>query len=268
MQIIGEKINSTLNSVGKAIAERDAEFIEKLAIQQTEAGADWLDLNAGTNPRDEAEDLVWLIRTTEKVTDLPFCLDSPNPEILEIAINTVSKTPIINSITLEPFRLEGILPLVAKHDCKVIALALDSKGRGSEDVGDRLRNVRQLIEETRRAGVSDDDVYVDAILTPIGINTKNGQIGIQTIDSIHTEFPNVHVSAGLSNVSFGLPGRSLLNRAFLTLALSAGLDCAIMDPLDRELMGAMLATQALLGRDPFCRSYTTSFKQGRIGPTP
>lgn len=268
MKIIGEKINGTLKAVGKAIAERDADFIEKLAMRQTEAGADWLDLNAGTNPRDEVEDLVWLIRTIEKVTDLPFCIDSPNPEILEIAINAVSKTPMINSITLEPFRLEGILPLVAKNDCKVVALALDRKGRVSEDKGSRIRNVRLLIEKTRRAGVPDDDVYIDAIVSPIGINTKNGQIGLQTIASIHTEFPNVHVSVGLSNVSFGLPGRSLLNRAFLTLALSAGLDCAIMDPLDRELMGAVLATQALLGKDPFCRSYTTSFKQGRIGQVP
>ncbi len=266
MEIIGEKINGTKKDVGKAIAERDGESIQNLARKQTEAGADWLDINAGTDPGHEAEDLAWLIETAQQASDLPLCLDSPNPKALEVAIKAVSRTPMINSITPEPYRLEGILPLVVEHDCKVVALAMDDKGGVPENVGDRLRNIRTLLEKTRRSGIPDVDVYVDPLLMPVGVNTENARIGIKTIEHVHNEFPDVHISVGLSNISFGLPGRSLLNSTFLTLALGAGLDCAIMDPLDHELMGAVLATQVMLGKDRFCRNYTTSFKQGRMGP--
>lgn len=127
MKIIGEKINGTRKQVAKAITERDADFIKTLAQKQAEAGATWLDVNAGTHPNQEAEDLIWLIETVQSVVDTSLCLDSANPKALAQAIKAVNKTPLINSISGEPERLEGILPLVAEHGCQVIALAMGGK---------------------------------------------------------------------------------------------------------------------------------------------
>src|SRR5512136_988429 len=127
MEIIGEKINGTRKRVAQAIAERDTAFIQQLAHQQAEAGSAWLDVNAGTHPHQEPADLVWLIETVQAAVDLPLCLDSANPQALAVAIKAVNKTPLINSISGEPSRLEGILPLVAEYNCRVIALALDAK---------------------------------------------------------------------------------------------------------------------------------------------
>src|SRR5512136_1431743 len=125
MEIIGEKINGTRKRVAQAIAERDVAFVQGLAKRQADAGAAWLDVNAGTHPSREADDLIWLIENIQAVTETPLCLDSANPAALGVAIKAVKKTPMINSISGEPARLEGILPLAVKHNCPLIALAMD-----------------------------------------------------------------------------------------------------------------------------------------------
>ena len=127
MRIIGEKINGTRKRVAQAIAERDAEFIQDLAVRQAAAGSTWLDVNAGTHPDREPDDLVWLIETIQSVTETPLSLDSANPRALQVAIKAVKKTPMINSINGEAERLAGVLPIVAEHNCPVIALAMDEK---------------------------------------------------------------------------------------------------------------------------------------------
>ena len=124
MQIIGEKINGTRKAVARAIRERDANAIRDLAAHQAEAGAAWLDVNAGTHPDQEADDLIWLIENVQAVTDVPLCLDSANPQALNVAIQAVARTPMINSISGEPERLDNVLPIVAEHGCQVIALAM------------------------------------------------------------------------------------------------------------------------------------------------
>jgi 5-methyltetrahydrofolate--homocysteine methyltransferase len=153
MKIIGEKINGTRKRVAQAIVERDTNFIQDLARRQAEAGAAWLDVNSGTSPSREANDLIWLIQTIEAVVqEIPLCLDSANPAALNVALQAVNKTPMINSISGEPARLEGILPLAVKHNCPLIALAMDDKGipKTGED---RLVVVRRIIAETRRQGL-------------------------------------------------------------------------------------------------------------------
>ena len=128
MMIIGEKINGTRKQVGVAVRERDAALIERLALEQVEAGADYLDVNAGTGSEREADDLVWLVQTVQQTVEVPLCLDSPNAATLKVAIKAVDQQPMINSISGEPDRLENVLPLVAEHQCPVIVLALDDKG--------------------------------------------------------------------------------------------------------------------------------------------
>jgi cobalamin-dependent methionine synthase I len=261
MEIIGEKINGTRKRVGQAIADRDVDFIQNLAVRQAEAGSTWLDVNAGTHPDQEPDDLVWLVDTVQAVVDTPLCLDSANPQALAAAIKVVNKTPLINSISGEPQRLEGVLPLVAEYGCRVIALAMDEK-KIPETSEARVDVVHKVMEATRTAGVPDEHIYVDSLVMTLGTNIQSGQIFFDTIRAVHAAYPDVHFTAGLSNISFGLPARSYINRAFLTLALAAGLDCAILDPLDQELKAALLAAELVLGRDQHCLNYTRAYRAG------
>jgi len=266
MKIIGEKINGTRKTVGKAIAERDVSFIQGLAKKQADAGAHWLDVNAGTHPDREPDDLGWLIQIIQAVVGVPLSLDSANPNALRVAMKEVKQTPLINSISGEPDRLNGVLPIVAEFGCDVIALAMDDKGI-PDSVEKRLAVVRRLFEATRGAGVPDDKVYVDPLVMTIATNTDCGWIALDTIRAVRAEYPQAHISTGLSNVSFGLPMRSLINRTFLALALAAGMDTAIVDPLDRELKAALLATDLLLGRDKHCLAYTRAYRAGLLETT-
>jgi cobalamin-dependent methionine synthase I len=261
MQVIGEKINGTRERVAQAIEERDAAFIRDLAVKQAEAGAAWLDVNAGTHQSREPDDLIWLVETVQSEVEVPICLDSANPQALVAAIQVVERMPMINSINGEPQRLEGILPLVAKHGCPVIALAMDDKGI-PETCERRMEVVRKVMEATRSTGVPDSDIYLDPLVMTLAANTDSALVTLDTMRAIRQEFPDAHLTMGLSNISFGLPARSHINRAFLTLALAAGLDSAILDPLDGEMQAALIAAKLILGRDRHCLNYTRAYRAG------
>jgi 5-methyltetrahydrofolate--homocysteine methyltransferase len=219
-----------------------------LAQQQVQAGVDWLDVSSGTPAEREPEDLVWLVQTVQEVVEVPLCLDSANPRALAAALEHVRQTPLINSINGEQERLDGVLPLVKDTDCEIIALAMDDSGLPS-GVDDRMTAIKRVVDELRRVGVPDERIYVDPLLMAVAANMESGQIALEAIRAVRNEYPDVHISCGLSNVSFGLPVRSLINRAFLTVALEAGLDTAILDPLDRELRKTLLAAEVVLDRD-------------------
>ncbi len=265
MKIIGEKINGTRKTVAAAIASRDATFIQNLARKQVEGGAHWLDVNAGTPPDREVDDLLWLIDLIQHVSEVPLSLDSANPSALSAALGAVQKTPLINSISGEPDRLNNVLPIVAQHGCEVIALCMDDKGIPA-DVDGRLAVARKLFAATRAASVPDEKVYVDPLVLTIATDTNAGRITLDTIRAVRAEFPQAHISLGLSNVSFGLPARSLVNRTFLTLAIAAGMDTAIVDPNDREMKAALFATDLLLGQDKHCLNYTRAYRKGLLEP--
>jgi 5-methyltetrahydrofolate--homocysteine methyltransferase len=262
--IIGEKINGTRGQVHEAIVSRDAALIRSLAASQVEAGAHWIDLNAGTRPDREPEDLRWLVETVQSAVEAPLCLDSANPAALAAALAVVRTTPLINSVTGEPKRLDKVLPLARDHGCPVIALALDDNGipRGAEE---RLAVISHLLAATRGAGIPDDQVFVDPLVMAVSTSRGAGLIALDTINSVRVEFPGAHITAGLSNISFGLPARHLVNRTFLALAVAAGMDTAILDPLDRELMATLRATELLLGRDRHCLTYTRAYRSGLFG---
>ena len=263
MKIIGEKINGTRKRVAQAVVGRDTAFIQDLAWRQAEAGATWLDVNAGTAPSREADDLTWLIQTIQEVTDAPLCLDSANPAALNVALNAVKQTPMINSISGEPARLEGILPLAVRHQSPLIALAMDE--RGIPKTGeDRLSVIRRIVAETRRQGLPDGNLYVDPLAMAISTNIESGKIALNTMRAIRAEFPEVHLTCGLSNISFGLPARSQINRVFVTLAMEAGLDSAILDPLDREMKAVLITAELVLGRDRHCLGYTRAYRAGLL----
>jgi len=261
LKIIGEKINGTRKRVKQAIEERDSAFIQNLAKEQTSAGADWLDANAGTAPQREPEDLIWLVECIQSAVDTPICLDSANPKALETAIKAVNKTPMINSISMEPNRLEGVLPIVAANKCPAVALAMDEKGI-PKTKDERISIIGRMLEKTRALGIPDSNLYFDPLAMTIATGSENGLTFFDTIREIRIQFPEVHMTCGLSNISFNMPARSLINRVFLAYAMEAGLDCAICDPNNQDIKTTMLAAELLLGRDKHCLKFIRAHRAG------
>ncbi len=264
MIIIGEKINSTLKSIRPAMEARDKQAIQELALRQVNAGAQYIDVNAGMFHENESEVLKWLIETIQEVTDTPFAIDSPSAQAILTGCETnKSGRPIINSITAEKARYDAIVPLIKRFNAKVIALCMDDTGM-PETTEDRVLITRTLIHNLTQEGVALDDIFIDPMVRPIGTGSHYGTIAIETIRQIKTEFPKVHIACGLSNVSFGLPARKILNQTFLVAAMAAGMDGAILDPLDKKLMSFVYATEALLGKDDYCMEFLTKFREGEI----
>jgi len=263
MLIIGERLNSSRNSIEKAIRSRDVGFIQAEAEAQAQAGAHYLDVNAGVFVGEEAECLKWLVIAVQGVTDLPLCIDSPDPEVVKSVLPLVGKTPMINSITLEPSRLEGLIPLVKDHGTKVIGLC-QSEDRMAETADQKTEMAGRLAEKVAAAGIPLDHLYIDPLVYPLGADYKSAQATLDAIDRIMAEFPGVHTTCGLTNVSHGLPNRRLINRTFLIMAMTRGLDSAILDPCDRQLYGSLKAATVLAGQDDFCMEYVTAFREGRL----
>ena len=267
MLIIGEKINGTLKKTASAISGRDRSFIMNLAHRQVRAGAAYLDVNAGTGGGKEAEDLVWLVNTVQRAVDVPLCLDSADPAVIGAAMAHVKHTPMINSISGEQTRLDGILPLAMDNGSPVIALLLDDAGIPA-DVEKRLTIGMKIINQTREAGVPDRHVYVDPLALAVSTRQDGALIALDTIRALKAEFPEIKFCLGLSNVSFGLPARTLVNQAFMAQAIREGLDAAIMNPMEQGLINMIYATELVFGRDRYCRQYTQAFRNGIIDPDP
>lgn len=264
MIIIGEKINSTLKSIRPAMEARDHLTIQELAIRQRDAGAAYIDVNAGMFHKNEPEILEWLIQSIQEVCDTPFSIDSPsaNGILSGLKANRNSK-PIINSITGEKDRFNTILPLVAEYKTGVVALCMDDRGM-PETVHERFEVAETLIKNLTREGIPLNDIYIDPLVRPIGTGSHYGMLAIETIRNVKNEYPEVHIACGLSNVSFGIPARKIMNQTFLVAAMAAGMDGAILDPLDKKLMAYLYATEALLGRDDYCLNYLDKFRQGEL----
>ncbi len=263
MIIVGEKINTSRAGIGAAVENRDATLITQTAREQAQAGADYIDVNAGTFPDDETKHLCWLVETVQAELDVTLCLDSPNPEALSEALKRHKGVPMINSISLEEDRFNAILPIVASQPCEVVALCM---GRASmpTTVEERVEVGRELVNKLLEAGISVERIYVDPLIQPVSVDVQMGLGALGAIREIMSEFPGVKTICGLSNVSFGLPERRLINRSFLSLAMSYGLSAAIMDPTDNRLMGTLLAIEMLLGRDEYCEKFIEAYQDGRI----
>lgn len=263
MLVIGEKINGTRPQIARAIAGRDEAMIQRLALSQIAAGATYLDINAGTHPQKEPDDMSWLIRTVKHVVDVPLCLDSANPEALRAGIAEVDRLPMINSLSGEKRRLENVLPLAADHGTPLILLALDDNGI-PKTASDRMAIIEHLVKQARQNGLSDDKLFVDPLVTTIATDRKSATVAFDTMQKVKSQFPDIHLTCGLSNISFGQPQRSTINQAFAALAIFSGLDCAIVDPEDKHLMGIILATEMLLEMDPNCLKYNSAIRAGTI----
>lgn len=263
MLIIGEKINSSISSVAEAIEKKDRKFIQKLAIGQVNAGADIIDVNAGAFLEREIELLPWLVETVQEVVDLPLCVDSPNYVALEKALAATRKKAIINSISLEDARYERIMPLVKNSGSSVVALCMGDEGIPAT-AEQRFEIARQLVDRLVNDGIALNDIYIDVMVQPIGTDSKSGTITLDTVWAVSKGIPGVHISCGLSNVSFGLPKRQLLNQAFAVALATYGMDTFLIDPLDEKMMALLCSTKAVLGLDEYCCDYISAYRKGSL----
>jgi len=265
MIIIGEKINGTRKAVAQAIRERDTAFIQELARSQSEAGSNYLDVNAGTAPEREAEDMAWLVATIQEACDTPLCLDSANPAALRAGLELVTHPPMINSVSGEKPRIKGVLPLALEFKTDLILLALDDEIGIPNSSDGRLKIVDRLVALAKEGGLAEEKLYIDPLVTAISTGTENAIITFETIQKIRAGYPRCHITSGLSNISFGMPLRPLINQTFMAMAVQAGLDSAILNPNDRKLTEMMLTSEMLMGKDRFCQAFTKAFRSGRIG---
>ena len=263
MLIVGEEINTSRKSIEEAVRKRDAASIAKVAREQADAGAHYIDVNAGTFLDQEVDCLCWLVETIQNEVALPLCLDSPNPKALYEAMKRHKGEPMINSISLEEGRFQAILPIITSQPCHIVALCI-AKTAIPTTVEERVQVGSELIEKLTDEGIPLEKIYVDPLVQPVSVNTSMGIATLGAINKIMNDFPGVNTICGLSNISFGLPERRLINRNFLALCMSYGLSAVILDPTDQQLMATLITVEMLLSRDEYCGNFIDAYQNGRF----
>lgn len=264
MIIIGEKINGAIPSVAEAILKKDGEFIKNLAKKQAEAGADFIDVCASTDTEIELETMEWLINLVQEVTDTPVAVDSPSAEICAKAIHLCNRPGLVNSVSLEGDKIERIFPVIANTEWQCVALLCDDTGipRNGEQ---RLDIFARTMAQAEKYQIDPSRLHIDPLVEMLCTSEEGISMVLDVIRQVKAQYPGIHVTGGASNISFNLPARKFVNQAFLVLAMGAGMDSAIIDPLHKHMMGLVYATQALKGEDDYCMTYISAYRDGIFG---
>ncbi|MCK4625907.1 MAG: dihydropteroate synthase [Phycisphaerae bacterium] len=264
MIIIGEKINATRKSIAAAISARDEQHIIATAIEQVAAGANYIDLNGG-DPKAEMEvaNMEWLVKLVQSNTDMPLCLDSANIDAIKAGLAAAEKKPIVNSVSLETERLEAFLPVLTDNECMVIALCMSDEGMPA-GTDDRVERAGKLIEQITALGKKTDEIIIDPCFVPVSTDPQSARNTCEAIRIIHKNHPEVHIGGGLSNTSFGLPGRKFINLAMMATCIYFGMDSAIVDPCTPNMVSLMLAGEVLGAADEWCANYVTAHREGKL----
>lgn len=261
MFIIGELINGMYQNIAHAIKEKNKSVIQNCALQQIQSGADALDINCGPISRNPVLDIQWLVETIQEVTDVPLTLDSSKIEVIESGLKILKNKAILNSTTADLVKLDVLVPLAKKHNARLIGLTISSKGI-PQNKEQRLELAAAIVANCTEQGFPIEDLYLDPIVLPV----KVAQSQIRDILESINEFgiisePAPKTIVGLSNVSQGSSARSLINRTFLGMAKVYGLDAAILDPTDRELMDTAITAELILNKQIYCDSYLDAYRK-------
>ncbi len=255
MIVISERINGLFKAVGKAIDERDADFIKQMALDQIKAGANMLDINTGPGRDDEPEALAWMVNAVQEATVVPLCIDTPNPAAMEAGLKAVNKKALINSTTAEQKKMETLFPLAKQYDADIICLTLDEKGIPN-DAMKRNEFAMILITQAMEYDIPVENIYLDPLILPVGPAQDQGPIVIEAINMFKMlSDPPPKTVVGLSNISNGTKNRSLLNRTYLAMLMGAGLTAAIADPNDVELIKVAKTGDILLNKSLYAHGY-------------
>ncbi|MEW6685961.1 MAG: homocysteine S-methyltransferase family protein [Candidatus Edwardsbacteria bacterium] len=256
--IVGERINPTgRKELTSELKERKLQLIRKEAIGQVNAGAEIIDVNLGVPGIDEPRLMQEAIITLQNIIEAPLSIDTLNPETLESGLRIYAGKALINSISAEESRLESLLPKAKQYGAAFIGLCLDEKGIPST-VKERVRLAKKIIEMAEKCGLSREDIFLDALVLPVATNQEGIAVTLETLRRIKEEF-QVKAILGISNVSYGLPRRSFLNATFLAMAISKGLDAALINPFDEQVMGILKASAVLTGKDQRAKNYISCF---------
>jgi cobalamin-dependent methionine synthase I len=259
MLIVGELINASRKSVREIIEKKDVEGIAQLARDQRKSGANFIDVNSGVFVGQEPELLKWLVATVQAAVDAPCCIDSADPRAIEAALAVHKGTAMINSISLEKVRYEKLLPVVKGSKSKVVALCMSDEGM-PETADQRMAIADKLINGLVQNSVPIENIYVDPLVQPVATSNAFGIEFLQAIERITQTFKGVHTMCGLSNISFGLPERKFINQTFMVMAIAKGLDGAIVNPLDKRMMGFITTAEMLMGSDSYCMNYLKAYR--------
>lgn len=256
--VIGESINPTRRKkLTAAFTDRNYNYVMELADSQIKAGADVLDINVGVPGLDEVSLLPDVVTAVTAQFDTPLCLDSPNPQALAAALAVAPERTLVNSVNGEEASLNAILPIVKEFNAPVIGLTMDDDGI-SMDVDKRVAIAGKIIERAAKLGIPSSDVVIDPLVMAVSADHNAGKVTLETIQRIHDEF-DANITMGASNVSFGLPLRSVINQAFMAIAISVGTSCAITNPV--HLTNTIRAADLLLGRDFYSMRYIQHYRQ-------
>jgi 5-methyltetrahydrofolate--homocysteine methyltransferase len=262
--IVGEKINGSIPSVAKAISEKNADLIRGLAQKQSEAGAAFIDVCASVPGEAEMEVLAWLIGLVQEVTETPISIDSPNAKHCVQAIQLCKKPGLINSVSGEGTKIEDVFPVISGTDWKCITLLCGDSGI-PKDAEKRLSVLESILAKAETYKIPSSHLYVDPLVEMLCTSEDGIAVVAGTIKKIKERCADIHVIGAASNVSFNLPARKYINQGFIVLALQAGMDSAILDPLNKDMRGLIYAAEALLGQDEFCMEYIGAFRKGLFG---
>ena len=255
MYVIGERINGMFKDVRQAIGARDAAVIKDLAARQMAAGADALDVNVGPAAADPKDAMEWLITTIREVSDAPLAIDTTKPEVMALGLKLAGRGAILNSTTGDPAKLATFLPLAAEHQASVISLTIDEKGI-PRDGPARIEVAFRIVAAAMEAGIPTDKILIDPVILPVKHTQPTAGHVLEALKDIRLlADPAPKTVLGLSNVSQGSIYRPLVNRTYLVMALTSGLDAAILDPMDTELMDAAITAELLLNKCVYCDDF-------------
>jgi len=256
--LIGERINpSGKKKLGEALKEGKLDIVRQEAKAQTEAGADILDVNVNIFGIDEPDLLPKAVKAVMESSELPLCIDSANPEALEAAIKVYKGKPLVNSVTGEEHSLAKILPVIKKHGTAVVGLVQDDNGIPKTPEA-RLAVAKKIVERAEKLGIPREDIVIDCLCLAVGAETTSGTTALGTIRLIKQEL-GVNMTLAVSNISFGMPDRDLLNNAFVAACIAAGITCVIVDV--KKIRPAVLAADVLMNHDKHARRYMESYRQ-------
>lgn len=265
MLIVGERINSTRSSIREAIEKRDAAFIAGEARRQIGSGAHFIDVNCAVTSGDELQDMDWAISVLQsEIKPINICIDSPNHRAIEKALSVYKSGGelMINSITGEEERISKILPLAKKYNTKLIALTMDENGMPNT-AEERYGIAERIFERIKKDGFDTKNLYFDPLIRPVSTEPIQAKEFLKALPMIKN-LGDAKTVCGLSNVSFGLPDRGLVNAIFLSMAMQAGLDSAIIDPSEKRMFSSLKAAEALLANDEYCAEYIKAFRDGKL----
>jgi 5-methyltetrahydrofolate corrinoid/iron sulfur protein methyltransferase len=259
--VIGELINGMYKDVGRAIANKEADIIQHLAMDQVKAGASVLDVNTGPYSKNPKDDMKWLVESIQSVTDVPLALDSTKTDVIEEGLKLVKKRAIINSTSADDEKMSRIFELAKRYNAQVIGLAMDKSGVPNNK-DKRLELAAAIVAKAMECGIGAEDLYIDPIVLPVNVAQTQGKEVLESIREFRMLCdPAPQTTVGLSNVSQGTKVRPLINRTFVAMAIANGLTSAILDPLDKELMDAVITAELILNKNIYCDSFLDAYRK-------